>query len=261
MKFNQKLIKQLAAGEIVLDTCLNEEMAESILKATGLPVRNEHKYRYRYYYRNAFGTIVNNGVHYELKAVPVSDFLLPEPRFKKGDIVILQSFKHTYVLLTKEMERLIGRQGVIVDVLPINENRGICYYVLGWVWPESALKPDPLNGAIIESQTMCGSEKQFMVGKEYEFSDGEDWVKGKAVGTVDYEGQRNFIADIGGNLSVFEDIRPIQPKEITKEDLVKLLEWWQSLSDNLTADDKYHESFANLVMNSGNILQQLKQQS
>lgn len=87
MQFNQKLIKQLAAGEIALDACLNKEMAESILKETGLPVRNEHKHRY--YYRNALSTIVNNGVHYELKAVPIFDFLLPEPRFKVGDQVIV----------------------------------------------------------------------------------------------------------------------------------------------------------------------------
>jgi hypothetical protein len=100
---------------------------------------------------------------------------------------------------------------------------------------------------------------QFIVGNQYEFSDGEEWVKGKAVGTVDYEGQSNFVAEINGKLSVFEYIRRVQ--EITKEDLVFLLRQWEDAYRRnalIISDDRYSESMFHLSEHTDSVLYNLK---
>jgi len=197
MQFNQKLINDLREGKIAVDDCKKKEMVKSILKETGLPIRNENKHRY--YYRNAFGTIVNNFESQGLPIISIAAFLIPEPKFKIGQIV--HSCDGNFKILSMDYD----------------DDTQLWFYKLEGVYlMEPEIELEPINGIITESATKTGTEQQFEIGKDYEFSDGEDWVKGKAVGTVDYEGQRNFIADIGGKLSVFENIRPIQPKVITR---------------------------------------------
>ena len=138
-----------------------------------------------------------------------------EIRFNVGDAVITKKYEQDTPPFynASNMDKYVGVQGEITSIT-MYHNGNKAYLVHNFYWPESAL--ELANGTITETATKTGIEYQFEIGKDYEFSDGEDWVKGKAVGTVDYEGQRNFVADIGGKLSVFESIRPIQPRKITR---------------------------------------------
>jgi len=73
----------------------------------------------------------------------------------------------------------------------------------------------PENGTIAESQTFCGSENQFEIGKCYEFSDdNEEWSKGKLLAVVDHRDK--YVVGFEDVVFGFEFARPIQPKEITR---------------------------------------------
>ena len=152
MRFNQKLIKQLAAGEIVLHiNVAHIQATRGIITEIGNDPRCFLRYM-PFYYREKSGMLIGCDMRDELPSrpiIPISDFLLPE------------------------------------------------------------------NGTITESQTFCGSENQFEIGKCYEFSDdNEEWGKGKLLAIVDHRGK--YVAGFEDMVFGFEFARPIQPKEIER---------------------------------------------
>ena len=197
MQFNQKLIKQLAEGKIALYARPDDEYLNYILKAIGMPITIDLKHKY--YYRNAFGRIVNNFEPQGLRTIPISDFILPEPKYKIGDSVT--------ILSDKDICKIIG--------IEYDEFNGFYYYNLkneeysDFTVFENLLHP-------VKTTTLCGTQQQFIIGQQYEFSVCNDWIKGTLLGIVD--NQYKYIALVGTNKVplAFDFIRPIQPRKITR---------------------------------------------
>lgn len=210
---NEKLVKQLSAGEIVLYFNTGDlHLLREVLKASFPESRNdEASGKFKFYHRYDLhktdwncGNVVSDN-YKNAPLIQISDFLLPEPKFKVGDWVRLSSgLKKEYKVLSFEFD---------------DDVQLYFYKLSGCELMEAEIELIP--GNINESTTKCGSENQFEMGKEYEIKYNtidQEWIKGKLLAIVDHDTHKYVVTTeyipYPAGCAI---IRYIQPKEIKVE--------------------------------------------
>lgn len=195
MQFNQKLIKDLKDGRVILyNEPKNPETALEIIVATGTSI-TWFDGQSTYYYKETSWMMYGYDrldLLPKLPIVPIADFLLPEHTFKTCDWVRCKS---------------TGREGKITAG-EYDEKTGIVYYsIVGIGWADSRISQNDIEPAT-----------EFIIGQEYEFSDRIErgWVQGRLLAIIDDE--YKYVARLHDNESPasWQQIRPIQPKVIER---------------------------------------------
>jgi len=198
MKFNKRLINDLREGRIVLhNEPKNPEVLKKVLKEAFPNDKTSPWGNSNYYFHSnsifypVWGSCDNLPKAHKLTVTPISDFPLPEPKFKIGDRVI--------------HKESIGNNSFIVHHINwCPDLKDFCCY------PEKGI-------GIAEFALVLAPDPQFEIGKTYEFGYAGSWFKGVLLAIH----KDKYIADTsnGTNIQVdvYPRIRPIQPKPVKVE--------------------------------------------